>query len=149
MAIFNSDVAAKQVDPIPDNLVSTPQVGGNAVTLECIYTVLATEVVTDQVRLFSLPEGFRPNAPDCSIVNDGVNGTSAIISIGTASNPNSIADAIDITAAGIDRADVSGDEANAPATATTTEFLFLTFDTLTAAMVAGKKIIVRLPCSKA
>lgn len=149
MATFNSDVAAKQVDPIPDNMVNTPQVGGNGVPLEAIYTTTGTEVVNDLVRLFNLPEGFRPNAPDASVVNDGVGGTSAIISIGTASNPDSIAAALDITASGIDRADVSGDEAVAPATASTTEFLFIKFTTLTDPMDVGKKIVVRIPCAKA
>jgi len=150
MADFNSDVAVNQVDPSAKKLNNTPQTGGNGIMLECIYTILATEVlvVNDRVRLFELPVGYRPNSPDCSIVNDGVNGTSAIVQIGTDSNPDSIADAIDITAAGIDRADVSGDEAEAPATSAVTEFLFMKFTTLTATMVTGKKIIVRLPCSK-
>ena len=149
MATFNSDVAALQVDGTAKARVNTPQVGGNGVSLECIYTVDGTEVQGDKIRLFALPEGFRPNAPDCSVCNDGVGGTSAIVSIGTAANPDSIASALDITAAGIDRADVSGDEADTPATNDTTQFLFMTLDTLTAAMTVGKKIIVRLPSAKA
>lgn len=150
MTDFNSDVAVNQADPSAKKLNNTPQTGGNGAYLECIYTVKATEVlvVNDRIRLFELPVGFRPNAPDCSISNDGVDGTSAIVSIGTDSNADSIAGAIDITAAGIDRAELTGDEGMAPATSAVTEFLFMKFTTLTDTMATGKKIVVRLPVSK-
>ena len=148
MTTFNSDVAAIQIDPSVKKLLNPPRTGGRLVMLECIYTVINTEVVNDLIRLFELPVGFRPISPDCSIETDGVGGTSVIAAIGTASNPDSIAAGIVLNAAAFKRADASGDESLVPVTSATTEFLFMKLTTRTAAMTAGKKIIVRLPCSK-
>ncbi len=143
MTTTNSDVATKQADPTAKNLLVSERVESSVVAIECIYTVLATEVVNDLVRLFKVPEGYRAIASDFTVTSDGIGGTSAIISIGTASNPDSIAAAIDITSASFDRADNSGDEALTPVTATTTEDLFLKFTTLTAAPTVAKLIVVR------
>ena len=148
MTTTNSDVAAIQIDPSVKKLLNTPQTGGNDITLECVYTVLNTEVVNDLVRLFELPVGFRPHAPDVTVSTDGVGGTSVIVAIGTAANPDSLAAGLVLTTAATRRADNTGDEAVTPATSTVTEFLFLKFTTRTAAMTAGKKIVVRVPCSK-
>ncbi len=145
MAQFDSDKAAKEADPTAKNLLNSEEANASVVYREATYTISsgATEVANDTVRLFKVPEGFRAISSDFSVDTDGVGGTSAIISIGTASNPDSIASGIDITSAGFARADDSGDESLDPATATTTEFLLATFTTLTAAPTADQKFIVK------
>lgn len=146
--IFNSDIATNQVAQTAKTMATTPGQHGNMIFARCVCTITAAEVVTDQFRLFSVPEGYEAIPNLCSVDTDGVAGTSAIIDIGTASNPNSLAASLDITAAGLEEFADSGDESLVPATFSTTEDVFATFTTLTAAPTADKIFVVRLVFAK-
>jgi hypothetical protein len=144
MAQYDSTQAAKQADPTAKNLLDADAQQASTVYCEAEYVIpTAALAANDTVRLFKVPEGYRAIPHTFVVDTDGVGGTSAIISIGTASNPDSIASALDITAAGLEQALDSGDESLAPATSSTTEFLIATFTTLTATPTAGKKFVVK------
>jgi len=149
MATFYTDIAANQNDPKAQNLNSAEREVGSMDQSEAIYTTDGTEVNGDVIRIFKQAEGSRINAVDTSVTTDGIGGTSAIGNIGRESDADSIAVGVDVTAAGITRADDSGVEAITPVTATAEEWISFTFTTLTAAPTVGKKIVFRIPATKA
>lgn len=142
MATFNSDLAALEADPRMGNRIDPIKHKAGMLISTPIVTVDATEVEDDLLSLVKQPERTRL-VPELSyVVTDGVGGTSAIISVGTASNPDKYASALDVTAAGLDNFGVSGDDdvVSDPITTEGGEQLYAKLTTLTAAMTAGKKL---------
>lgn len=142
MADFNSDIAAKQLNPEMGNRNDPVKELAGAFVTHAVYTVDATEVVNDRIFICNAPERSKLIPELSSVVNDAVGGTSAIISVGTDANPDRYASALDVTAAGIDRFDVSGDDdvSSDPISTEEERGVYATLTTLTAAMTSGKKL---------
>jgi hypothetical protein len=149
MATFYTDIGANQNDPKAQNQNTAEREVGSADLTEAVFTADGTEVNGDVIRIFKQAEGSRINAPDVSVVTDGVGGTSAIGDIGDDATPAAIASGVDVTAAGITRANDSGSEALTPVTAAPERWINFTLTTLTAAMTPGQKIVFRIPATKA
>lgn len=142
MSDFDTDIAALQADPRMGNRVDPIKHFAGLFVGEYVYTVDASEVEDDRIRIAKMPVRSKLVTALCSVVNDAVGGTSAIISVGTSGNADKYASALDITAAGKDDFGVSGDVDvdPEPITSEDDQWIYATLTTLTAAMTAGKKI---------
>jgi hypothetical protein len=146
MTTTNSDIAAKQLNPTMGNRNHPVKELGGVFVTQPVYTVLGTEAEDDLIFLCNIPNGTKVLEDLSNVANDGVGGTSAIISIGTAGNPDKYASALDITAAGRDAFGVSGDDevSSDPISVEAERGVYIKLTTLTASMTAGKLIKVNL-----
>jgi len=153
MATFNSDVAAKQVDPTAKNLEDADRVEASVVSSDCeilVDSALAAALAQgDNFRLFRVPEGYRPIPADFTIDTDGLGATTSEAEIGTLADPDSILASTNVNAAAHVAAAGSGAEALAPATRTESEFLYLTLPVYTGTATVGRKLVVRGKFQKA
>ena len=142
MADHDTDIAALQAKPEMGNRADPVKHLAGVFASQVVYTVDATEVENDRIRLCKMPTRAKLLEDLSNVANDGVGGTSAIISVGTDGNANKYAAALDITAAGRDAFGVGGDDevSSDPITEEEDQWIYATFTTLTAAMTSGKKI---------
>jgi hypothetical protein len=144
MATLYSTEGALQNNPTAKSLAVAEAQQASMIYCEGTYIADASEVVNDVVRMFKIPEGYRAIPTLFSVDTDGLAGTSTIISVGTETTPAAFAASLDITAAGIEKADDSGSESLTPATVSVVEeWCVAKFTTSTAAPTAAKKFIVR------
>ena len=146
MTTTNTDLAAKQASPTMGNRNDPIAFMAGVFHIAPVYTVLGTEAADDLVLLCTIPGNTKVLEDLSNVANDGVGGTSAIISIGDLANPDRYAAGLDITAPGRDAFGVGGVDwvSSARITTEAERGIYIKFTTLTAAMTAGKIIKVNL-----
>lgn len=124
-------------------------IGGKMRVAVVTYTTTTgtDEVATDTILLCKLPVGSIPLPANSYVVNeDPTSGSSFIMDIGTAENPDGWCDGLDIAAAGIHPflfSTVTPAFALTP-TATESENIYVTLDTVDTTVTASRKIVFYL-----
>ena len=106
MATFNTDIAAKQKNPIPANLLDTDQLSTRTGTIPCVYTADGTEANGDVIDILKVEPGDVLISYQSAVVSSGLgSGVTCTLNIGDtdgSGDADRYATALDVAAVGRD-----------------------------------------------
>jgi len=112
MATFNSDVYAKQANPIMGNRNPGIIENGALRFLVAKYIMLGTEVAGDKINIGRLPQGSIVDPSHSTVVTDGIAGTATldvgdndVLGVGSVADVDRYADGLNVAGAGATRFD--------------------------------------------
>ena len=151
MATKNSDLYAKQANPILGNRVRGDNLTPTVLMLIATYTMLGTEAANDIIDIVKLPQGTMIVPHLCQVVGDGIATTATldvgdddVLGVGSAADADRYADGLDVAAAGSDLFSAIASAANTVpyrlGSDAIIKGLFATMNT----PVAGKKLVFRI-----
>jgi hypothetical protein len=151
MATFNSDIYAKQANPILGNRNAGIRETGRLLFLTATYTMVGTEAAGDKINIGKLPQGCIIDPSHSTVVGDAIATTATldvgdddVAGVGAAADVDRYADGLDVAAAGVDRFDSIAAAARlTPYVLGTDSIIIGTLVTLDTP-VAGKKLTFRI-----
>jgi hypothetical protein len=147
MPTFNSDIAAKQVNPTIGN-----RAPGNKATLTLMwlvakYTTVGTEVTADRIRIGNIPAGCIPLPHLGRVATDGLGGTAPTVQFGTLGTAGAYSAATStlVSATNLALTPVTTQVTGAAAVAEGDEMVYGTLAAVTGTLTAAKTLTVYIP----
>lgn len=147
MPTFNSDLAAKQVNPNIGNRAPGNKATLTLLCLVATYTTVGTEVTADRIRIGQLPAGSIPLPYLGRIATDGLGGTAPTVALGTLGTSAAYAAASTtlVSATNLALTPVNAQVLSAAPVAEGDEMVFATLAAVTGTLTAAKKLTVYFP----
>jgi hypothetical protein len=147
MAIFNSDIGAKQYNPVLGNRARGDKASPKLCVLVSKYTTVGTEATADRIRVGNIPPGAVPLPALGRIATDGLGGTAPTVALGTLGTSAAYAAASTtlVSATNLALTPVNAQVVASAEVAEGDEMVYATLAAVTGTLTAGKILTIHLP----